>query len=1139
MMRAVQDSDKAKSSAPPPILSSPPDKWLQRFAPTTGGASSLSKEAELAAQQVETLIKQDDASDQVPELKRFGCHLVVVLEKHGKQTTRMIVVIEDKVGVRELFTYCERCLGAAKGESKSWVFRFFDDHGRSHQIDSSKTLHRWIDQRFATHPPVLHIYDTHDLVVDQQEHMRNVMAIFNEYDKDGSGHLSFAELKDMVMTMGLAKSYNVAEEQVEAFAVAQFRKADMNGDKLITFDEFVDYYNGLRDVLKDSLIHHNKHTFTQLRFKEQYVEARSYRRRLWQVMDEDGGVLHLNMNGHDYGIQIRFPEGCITEANSNMWVRAQTLLEHKVDHYEDDSGTLGEIFSPVVLLESEDDFIDSFFVQHELDIEIEFPHCFNRKLMEEGSKDAQVAFSFKDTERWELVSTEFWSFVHAIQSFGSQGSIKIKTRAGGTFAAFANSKSKVHQHVVCMAFLPEKLIPLEHETLRIHIVPKLPNAIEGAYHTEYFERGNVHLAGKSNDLTVVVGPGDVCGLQLSLEQANIEVHGGLWKGEPMVLEFEFDPQYFLESVEEAQLADKKGDENGSQRKAPSGLNSLDITSLRSGNFTVNIQVINRDSVQRGKRTSIGGDSFSVAATIHDFPPPSAPTNLQITSRNNLSLHLRWEAPSKWGGCCLSVYEIQIADETAKGKVKDWETHSKVDASSSHAAIALNVYKCKIRIRAFNVGCLEASPWSEVISLGPEEDLKPQPRPSNAASAGSSGIVAEAGSAVVMQDDISQFAKRKSIIGSVPHVVNDNMKGWSPFKKAVGSLFLEFGVRDGVKGKMFDLTPQQAEDLVVGANMDTTGVDTMKPLISFACAAVWVLETLAHHTAQPSTWIRMMNDVEGLVNMAAHQKVPWDEPTIPLVKNILWTLFNIYETIRQSEPDGFITRQLAFKYKKDVRRQLKEDFENRLLDLKNEIASTVMNMVLQNRKLGVQDVGVLTQTPSGNLACLGGALNATRYQIQFSRFLALNLPSLSSRLHVVTVSIEMGDGESPVTGTTLPVERMGGRCTWSSDLIKLTIPKSAMKRPLQVSVEVGVIGFADDPTPVAVAEIRLAEDRGVAHCHEMQFVYDDESANRSRMSHAIPVSPGFGKSMDPASREKISFGLAYRILGIAAAEEQTD
>ena len=39
-----------------------------------------------------------------------------------------------------------------------------------------------------------------------------------------------------------------------------------------------------------------------------------------------------------------------------------------------------------------------------------------------------------------------------------------------------------------------------------------------------------------------------------------------------------------------------------------------------------------------------------------------------------------------------------------------------------------------------------------------------------------------------------------------------------------------------------------------------------------------METLAHHPDNPDEWIDLMNDVEGLVNLAVHQRIGFDEGT---------------------------------------------------------------------------------------------------------------------------------------------------------------------------------------------------------------------------------------------------------------------
>ena len=75
----------------------------------------------------------------------------------------------------------------------------------------------------------------------------------------------------------------------------------------------------------------------------------------------------------------------------------------------------------------------------------------------------------------------------------------------------------------------------------------------------------------------------------------------------------------------------------------------------------------------------------------------------------------------------------------------------------------------------------------------------------------------------------------------------SMKGWSPFKLVVGALFLELGVQGGVEGKLFDLSVTQVEGLLEGNQTDTGEIDTDEPLMTMACAAVWVLDTRAQYT----------------------------------------------------------------------------------------------------------------------------------------------------------------------------------------------------------------------------------------------------------------------------------------------------
>lgn len=155
-----------------------------------------------------------------------------------------------------------------------------------------------------------------------------------------------------------------------------------------------------------------------------------------------------------------------------------------------------------------------------------------------------------------------------------------------------------------------------------------------------------------------------------------------------------------------------------------------------------------------------------------------------------------------------------------------------------------------------------------------------------------------------------------------------------------------------------MTPTQVDALVEGQGHDADGLSADKPLISLARCSCWVMETLAHHTGNPDEWIDLMNDVEGLVNLAVHQRIGFDEGTTPFVRQIIHTLLELFETMRQAEPEGYITRMLNGRYSKATKRHLRKVWKRRLEGLREELATSVNSMVLHNRLQGIEQLALL-------------------------------------------------------------------------------------------------------------------------------------------------------------------------------------
>ena len=73
-----------------------------------------------------------------------------------------------------------------------------------------------------------------DLADAKEEDMR---ALFNAVDTNQSGSVEYDELLVMLEKMGLRDH--------DGFCERQFNLADADGDKLISFPEFISYHNGL------------------------------------------------------------------------------------------------------------------------------------------------------------------------------------------------------------------------------------------------------------------------------------------------------------------------------------------------------------------------------------------------------------------------------------------------------------------------------------------------------------------------------------------------------------------------------------------------------------------------------------------------------------------------------------------------------------------------------------------------------------------------------------------------------------------------------------------------------------------------------------------------------------------------------
>ena len=125
------------------------------------------------------------------------------------------------------------------------------------------------------------------------------------------------------------------------------------------------------------------------------------------------------------------------------------------------------------------------------------------------------------------------------------------------------------------------------------------------------------------------------------------------------------------------------------------------------------------------------------------------------------------------------------------------------------------------MRCFNVGSGRAGEWSRTLTVRSEKEeaaaklieaharghagrLKAHEAEREAADGAPSA--ADGGLAVITQEGLAVHANKR-------HQMSRGMEGWSPFARAIGQVFVSFGVPNGVRGLLFELSPLQVEALV--------------------------------------------------------------------------------------------------------------------------------------------------------------------------------------------------------------------------------------------------------------------------------------------------------------------------------------
>uniref|UniRef100_A0A7S2C0V2 Uncharacterized protein n=1 Tax=Haptolina brevifila TaxID=156173 RepID=A0A7S2C0V2_9EUKA len=186
-----------------------------------------------------------------------------------------------------------------------------------------------------------------------------------------------------------------------------------------------------------------------------------------------------------------------------------------------------------------------------------------------------------------------------------------------------------------------------------------------------------------------------------------------------------------------------------------------------------------------------------------------------------------------------------------------------------------------------------------------------------------------------------------------------MKGWGAFQRKVGEFYIEAGVHLGAMGTLFEMKAMDVENLM--GDGITQDISKEEPLVCLACSSVWIMQTLAHRSAHNQDWMPVLQSINGLLLLASYEslgelrtdgsRVAVEVSTELQIKKILYILIDVYETLRQSDANGYVGSQLGYRYEKDVRAYLLREWSAWLKSLRHSIGVQVMAMAEAHAKYG--------------------------------------------------------------------------------------------------------------------------------------------------------------------------------------------
>ena len=688
-------------------------------------------------------------------LRRFNLPITLKVVLHdtayapGREGEHCFMAeVPDKVSLAELQQLVKQRFSRKLRKGRKLRLMWLTGDGHSVLIDSQRALHQWIDDKWCTHPVILHVLDETTATSDALDLADRASLVFEQHDVNGDGTIDRGELSSLLHGMLSANGPQLSPHAVEHFVEAEFARADTDGSAGLDFDEFCRFYNKLSDWSRLQLVATNQHVHVYKIISEHYLEATMAPQPLLRSEMSSYQGRGGQQRARKFGVRLDVPPEALPGTHVDAADDPQhgpqarfalgTLLPHRVTQLAQPDADGGApqpdqmLLSPIVQLDvtwpagseqarahaaaveaaqeaaddGDDEAAEAAFEarpRFEQKALLTLPHC----LAVRDSPDAEPS---RDAPgRVQLLSCpegrETWEVVPQKHVRVGEFEVAVLVRQPGRFVAYSQPSTEAAMLVRLYVMLAPRLPPYRASSLRVHACPLLASQLEEVELEEHCEFGLVAVAGHSRTLQLV--PGQV--LHVSVQGHTEKL---IWLGSRCHCCLLYDPRL----AADARAAGATGATTTTKEV---GTDYVDTLHVASSMGVVGKRSQFAEAAAKNSGISTAGYELEFHVALHRYSPPEAPRAPRLLERLPKQFTLRWQPPLATGGCAVRRYAIEVAStfkggEAAERRPPAWR--EVWEGAELRAVVPQYVHTGVVRLRCWNVGCPHPSPYSEEIEI---------------------------------------------------------------------------------------------------------------------------------------------------------------------------------------------------------------------------------------------------------------------------------------------------------------------------------------------------------------------------------------------------------------------------------------